>query len=449
MTSPQPTLHRGLGLPAATSFVVGGIVGAGIFRTPSLVAAEMGSPGATMMLWVLGGIVALCGALTIAELGAMLPRAGGVVVFLQEAWSPQVAFLNVWLLLFVLRPASAAAIATVFAEYANVSLSTVVETPAWFVKALAISMLLLLGWITVRGVKLSGAVQTAATVLKVLGILVIIVLGLTMDVGSVEHMTPFWPDDWGQATAGFGTAMIACTYSYGGWDASTGLAEEIRDPTRNVPRSIFVGIGVVIALYLLINGTFLYVLPFEVIANPDALVAADSMEALAGHLGLMFISGAVLVSTFGVMQNGIVVTPRAYFSMAREGLFFPAVQRIHPKFRTPWIAVACHVGGAIFILLVLKDFSTMLRYSAPAGFVFLMLAVAGVYTLRRKAPDAERPYRTWGYPVTPALFLGVGSLYLGSVLWTAPESFSLAAVVLLVGLVAWRFYFKALSSQRP
>jgi len=443
----QPDLARNLGLTEATSFVIGGIVGAGIFRTPSLVAAEMGSPGPTMLLWLLGGVVALCGALTIAELGGMMPKAGGDVIYLREAFPPWVPFLNVWLMFFVLRPASAAAIATVFAEYAQASLDTVVVTPDWFVRALAITMLVALGLITVRGVKLSGIVQTVATVLKVLGILVIIGVGLTLDVGTVDNLTPLWPDDWATPIAGFGTAMIACTYSYGGWSASTKLAEEIREPRKNVPRSIFLGTGLVIALYLLINGTFLYVLPFERIADPDALVAADTMEALAGNLGLMFISGAVLISTFGVMQNGVTLTPRTYFAMAREGLFFPAAETVHANYRTPWVAVICHVGGAVLVLLVLEDFSAMLRYSAPAGFVFTMLTIGSIYILRRKLPDAERPYRTWGYPITPAVFLLVGVAYLASVMWTRPESFSLAAVVALAGVIAWKRYFREIAGR--
>ncbi len=440
--STESDLRRGLGPLEATTFVIGAIIGAGIFRTPSLVAAEMGAPGPTMLLWILGGVVALCGALTVAELGGMMPRAGGMVVYLREAYPPVVPFLCSWLMFWVFRPASAAAIATVFAEYCEASLAHFVATPPWTVKVIALASLWALGLATIRGITVSGMIQNLATFLKLAGIGVIIVLGLTLDVGTVEHLTPLWPDDWATPIAGFGTAMIACTYSYGGWDASAGLAEEIEDPRRNVPRSIFFGTGVVIFVYLALNATYLFVLPFETISEPGALVAADTMEALAGSVGLMFISGAVMISTFGVMHNGVVVNPRAYFSMAREGLFFRGVARVHARYQTPWVAVACHVGGATVVLLTLPDFGAMLRTSAPAGFIFVILGICSIFVMRRKAPDAERPYRTWGYPVTPALFVLVGVLYLGSVAVTRPDSFLPAAVMAVVGLVAWRFWFR-------
>jgi len=440
--STDSALRRGLGLTDATAFVIGAIIGAGIFRTPGIVAEEMGAPGPTLLVWVFGGVLSLCGALTVAELGAMMPRAGGYVVYLKEAYPPIVSFLFVWLMFFVIRPASAAAIATVFAEYADASVAHFVETPTWLVRALAVSAILLLGVLNIRGVEIAGWIQRVATTLKLLGVAVIIVLGLTLDVGSTANLQPLWPESSDGWLAGFGTAMIACTFTYGGWGASANLGGEVRDPRRNIPLSIFIGTGVVIGAYLLINATYLFVLPFEQVATADGLVAARTMEALAGSVGLMFISGAVMISTFGVMGNGVSVTPRYYYAMAEQGLFFRVVARVHPTWRTPWVAIAAHCLAAVLVLLLLEDFASMMMTTAPAGWVFTTLAIASIFILRRRHPDAERPYRTWGYPFTPALFV-LGSLaWLGSVVVEKPEAFLYAGVVALVALPVWFGVFR-------
>lgn len=415
--TPPPSggsLARGLGPLAATTLVAGAVIGTGIFLSPSLVAGQVGAPGLSLLVWGLCGVLALCGGLCFAELAAAMPETGGTYVYLRRAFrSELLPFLFGWSMFFVVLTGVQAAVATAFAIYAGYFLGQLFSYGMWEQRAVAVSCIAFLTVMNVLGVSIGGRIQILFTGIKVAALAGMVALGLWLGGGvGAGGITPFLPADrtGGATLAAFGTAMIVTLFAYNGWWYSTFVAGEVRDPRRNVPRSIVIGLALVLVLYLLANIVYLRVLPFEAFQATER-PATDVMEALLGPAGGTLIALAVMLSAFGTVNAQMLSIPRIYFAMARDGLFFGWIRRIHPRFRTPaWAILAQGVWASGFAFS--GTFRQIVTYTAFPNYFFLSLAVIGLIVLRIREPDLPRPYRVVLYPITPLLFLGVFGWYL-------------------------------------
>lgn len=431
-------LIRGLGLPGATSLVAGTIIGTGIFLSPSIVAREVGDPGLSLLVWLVCGVLAACGALAFAELGAAIPRAGGTYAFLLRAFGrPWLAFLFGWSMLAVVLTGVMAAVATVFATYAGYFLEDLIPYGVWAQRGVAVACILFLTTMNVLGVRVGGRIQVAFTIVKVAALAALIGVGLLLGGGAAVGSAP--PMLTGNATGGtlgeFGTAMIVALFAYNGWWYTTFIAEELRDPGRNIPRAIILGLATVLVLYLLANIVYLRVLPFDVLQTSER-PAADAMQRLLGPPGAAFIAAAVMASAFGTLNAQLLSIPRVYYAMARDGLFFQTIARVHPRYRTPAAAILTQ-GAWASVLALSGSFRQIVTYTAFPNYLFLALGVAGLIVLRVREPELHRPFRVWGYPFTPVLFLLVFAWYLINSLI---HSFQATMVGILLTLSGIPFY---------
>jgi APA family basic amino acid/polyamine antiporter len=397
--------------------VIGGIIGSGIFLSPGLVAKEVGTPGLSLTVWIVGGLIAACGSLCYAELASALPLTGGTYVFLQRAYrSPLLAFLFGWSAFFVTFPGPIAAVATAFAEYASVFLAPIMPYGTVEKRVLAVVVILSLTAINYVSTKHGGAVGVVATALKILALLMIVAGGLIFGGADFSRLSPVLPQ--GATAAGvipaFGTGLIASLFAYNGWTYSSYVGGEIKRPERNLPVSILAGIGIVIVLYVTVNLAFLTVIPFEQLRDSNH-PATDLMHIVVGPIGAVIIALAVMISTLGAANAVLLSCARSYFAMAKDGLFFEVFDRVHPRWRTPGNAILAQ-GTMASAFAMSGSFSQILTYYAFLDYFFFTLAVGAVMILRRTEPELPRPYRVWGYPFTPVLFLSICTWYLGNTL---------------------------------
>jgi basic amino acid/polyamine antiporter, APA family len=422
-----------LGVWSTAAILIGVTIGSGIFRVPSVAAAETGALGATMLLWVVGGLVALFGALTIAELAAMYPRAGGIYVFLRETYGPEAAFLFGWTRLLVIQPAVIGAIALICAAY----VTTFVALSDGQVRLLAAAIIVLLAATNYRSTEWGARVQNLSTIAKVLALLLL--AGSVFAFGdpgggAFAGTRALGPASW----SGFGIALLAIMWTYDGWIDATYVAEEVRDPGRTLPRALAGGVLAVIAIYLLVNTAYLLALPLDEMAASE-LVAADAAMKVFGPVGASLVAALVILSTFGAL-NGVTLTgPRVFFAMARDGLFFRPVAAVHPSFGTPHVAIALAAGLGIAYVSV-RTFEQLAEAFVLGIWPFYVLCVIAVFLLRRRRPDALRPYRTWGYPWVPVLFLLASVGMLGNALVRQPLSTLLGFAIILSGVPAYRIW---------
>jgi APA family basic amino acid/polyamine antiporter len=413
-------LPRLLGFWATTAVVVGTIIGSGIFRVPATVATEVGSPAPIALVWILGGVISLCGALALAELAAALPRSGGVFVYLHEAYGPLVAFLFGWTQLF-LAPASLAGIALVFAEY----LGTVVPLSPTGVRLAAALAIILVGITGYRSVRGLGALVSAASAGKVAALVALIVAAFLLgdiDAGSFRRGAPAADEArWG----GVGLALVAALWSYNGFHEMVGVAGEVKQPGRVLPRALMFGTGLVIAVYLAANAAYLYVLPFDVLER-SPLVASDTMVRVVGSAGAAAVAAMVMISTFGTLSCLGLAIPRIFYAMAGAGLLFAPLARVHPRFRTPHVAVAAYTGFSLLFVWS-RTFEQLTEAFILGTWPFLALAAAGVLVLRRTRPGLARPYLTPGYPVVPLVFIA-------GTLWVVASALIARPVTTLAGM---------------
>ena len=328
--SEEASLVKGLGPLEVTTIIVGGTIGSGIFRAPNEIAQAVGSPGMSMVVWIVCGIIAICGGLCFAEMAAMMPRTGGGYVYLREAYgSKWVSFIYGWSAFWLVWPVSIAAVANVFATYLNevVRYTTDYSLGSWEERLVAVSCVAILTAINYVGVRFGGQVTNIFTYLKVAALGALIVLGVTLaENGTMDHFSPLWgsgPDSGFSFTA-FGAAMITGLFAYEGWTFSSFVAGETRNPKRNLPLSIIAGMLFVMGIYLAANLVYIYVLPFEQFQASNA-VASETMRVLIGDTGGLIISIGVMCSTFGGVNVQIMVAPRIFYALARDGLFFKSV----------------------------------------------------------------------------------------------------------------------------
>jgi basic amino acid/polyamine antiporter, APA family len=440
----SPELRRELTLLDATMINVGSMIGSGIFIVPATIALQLHSSLPVMTVWIVGGIVSLFGALSVAELGAMMPGAGGQYVYLKEAYGPLWGFLYGWSAFTCINSASIAAIAATFALYLGYffPMGPAART------VVAIASIGFLTTVNCFGIKLGAIVQNGFTFLKIGSLLLVVFLAFLLSAGTFAHFSPILPSEPFSSMAGpFMLAMIAALFAYDGWIEITYVAGEVQNPGRTIPRALFLSTVVIIGLYIAINGALIYVLPLHAIAS-STMVVSDAAVQVVGSWGAAAISLAVILSTFGANNGFIITSPRIYYAMAKEGLFFTWLARIHPRYRTPVPSLI--VQGIIASALVFSGtFDQLATYVVFASWVFYALSALAVILLRRRRPTAGRPYKTWGYPVTPILFV-LFSLYLvGETIIEDPRDAAIGTGIILAGIPIYYFWSAKLKAARP
>jgi len=448
-------LRRDLGLLAAASVVVGSMIGVGIFLGPRGVAQQLPTPGLMLLAWGLGGAFVLCGAMTYAEMGTLFPRSGGSYNFIKAAYGPLPAFLNGWSGVAIGKAANVSALAVGFGAVASVLLRAAfhVELSGLGQVVAAIALVLTLAVVNVLGVRHGGRLSVVATFVKLAALVTLILAGLVVLAPRVGGLTqqPFATPGQGgfDILSAFGLALIPIFFAYDGWENSTQVAEEVRDPQRNVPRSLILGTLAVLVVYVLANLVYLLAVgPARIGASTTA--AADTADAVFGSGAGIVISVAILVSIVGTVNNIILTGPRIAFAMGRDGLFPRALSRVN-RFGTPGRAIALQT--AISLALVLLPpvggrplFDTLLTYIIVDSFIFYALTTSAVFVLRRRFPDAPRAFRVPGYPWVPLAFVvGAGAFILNAFVRTPQESL----VGVLIVLAALPLYFWLRHKGKP
>ncbi|MDJ0850594.1 MAG: amino acid permease [Myxococcota bacterium] len=435
---PRDRLKRELGLTDATLLVVSGVVGSGIFLTPGRIAELLPHVGWIFAAWLAGGLLSLAGALANAELGAMYPRAGGDYVYLREAFHPLAGFLVGWLSFFVIY---AGTIATLAAGLAA-GLAEFLPGLAGSQVAIAVALTWAVSALNYAGVRWGALANNLTAALKIGALLAFVLLGPVFGAGSFTNLTATAPSG-GLSVSAFSLALSPVLFSYLGWNSSVYVASEIRDPSRNLPWSLFLGVAICTALYLLINAVYLFAIPVGGLAG-QANAGEAAARALFGGLGGTLVAAFVLASILGTLNATILVGPRIAYAMALDGLFFRGVDRAHPAYRTPSMAIWVQAAIASGILLALETFERALDYTTFAIVLATMADVAALYRLRRRKPDRPRPYRAWGYPWVPALYLLANGAVAAALLGGRPVECAIGLGLVALGLpFYWAFTRKA------
>ena len=438
-------LRRELGLLDATMINVGTIIGSSIFLVPASIAAAFSGSFPTILVWVAGALVSLCGALCIAELGAAMPKAGGQYVYLQRAFGPLWGYLYGWGAAVVINPASIAFVSVGFATY----LGFFVPLSALGVKLVAVGAIVLLTLFNCLGLRVGAVTQDIITVIKIAAVVALVVLCLVLPGGSSANIQPVWPRESLPSLIGpFGLAMILVLGAYDGWIEITYVGSELKRPGRDMPLSILLSTLLVGLLYIGVSVAVLYVLGQKATAG-SATVAADAMKVVLGPAGGALITVAVLLSTLGCSHGMIFTAPRIPYSMALRGDFFAWAGRLHPSRATPNTAML--VQGVWAALLALSGtYNELITYMVFVSFLFYALSSVAVLVLRRREPGLERPYRAWGYPVTPVVFVLFSGYLIANTILEDPKSASRGAALLLAGLpVYWYCRWRYGPSRQP
>ncbi|MDQ1613200.1 MAG: basic amino acid/polyamine antiporter, family [Pyrinomonadaceae bacterium] len=458
----QVKLIRGLTLLAAVSIVIGNVIGTGVFLKARVMTCNVGTPGKVVAVWVAAGLLSLAGALTYAELAAMMPRAGGEYVFVREGYGARLGFLYGWMQIFIAKTGSQASLAVAFAGFLNVltggSLNpTFFSVPLFgynvsfgMLQVVALLAIAITTLINCAAVAVSGHVATLLTALK-LGLVLAIGVGAFLAAGGDwSHFG--MANDGGACTgvaanarygvAGFGAAMLGALWGYDGWNNLTLVAGEVKNPQRNIPLALIGGMITIITLYVFVNIAYFYVLtPTQVAGiNPDGSnVATEVARQIFGAVAVAFIAAALLASSFGSLHTSILTGARVPYAMARDGLFFQNLARLSPKTHVPIGALVLQ-GVWASILALSGSFDTLTDYVIFGSWIFYGLTTASVFIFRRRLPNAERPYRAWGYPVVPILFLLVTGWLLVNTLLTTPVQAFIGLGLILLGLPVYWYW---------
>lgn len=436
-------LKRDLGVWGAASIVVGTVIGSGIFLVPSAMIQAVGSPKMVFLVWVVGGLLSIFGALSYAELASAMPEAGGEYVFLREAYGPFWGYLYGWTQMWVAKSGSIATLATAFFYYlANFRpdlerVFCIIPLPLGakggplevrYGQFLAMAVILLLAGVNYLGVKFGGWIQIAVTATKLGLILTIVVIGLGSGQGSAAHYLSGIPAPGG--AGGFFVALVAALWAYDGWNNVSMVSSEIRNPQRSLPLALILGTLTVMAVYLLTNAAYFFVLPAAQVAA-SSRVAADMMRQILGNRGADAVSLAAMVSIFAALNGSILSGARVPYAMARDGLFFGSVSRVNPRYHTPGVSIlALSVWAALLVLS--GRYEQLFTYVIFASWILYGMTTASVVVLRWKRPGLVRPYRTWGYPVLPVLFvLGAAGVVFFTLRQSPRESILGLALILL------------------
>lgn len=458
-----PGLVRALGLWDSILLVMGQVIGSAVFMVtggPDGVASLLPSPGALILGWIAGGVISFAGALVFAELGAAMPNAGGQYLFLREAYGDLVGFLYGWTLFAVIHTGTLAALAVGYAEYFGAfvpALGTdrVLATLPLPGGGLAISagqlnavfVIAVLSVINYFGVKEGSLFQGIVMVMKIAAFAGFVVLGVLIGRGSLGNFTPLFGAAAGASGAatggvGFGAfvlAMVAMLWAYEGWNNITFTAGEIKEPQRNLPLSLVVGMSAVTLIYVVMQLLYVYAMPIGEMMT-TARIGETAAGRLFGPAGARAMTLAVLVSVFGCISATVISGPRVFYAMAKDGLFFRRLAEIHPRFRTPARAIVWQ-GVWAGLLCLSGTYTRLYTFVVFAAVLFYALAGAAVIVLRRTRPTWARPYRTWGYPVTPILYVAVCAIVLVNTLWSQPRESGIGLLILVIGMPAY-FYWR-------
>jgi amino acid transporter len=429
-------LVRRLGFWSSIGLVIGITIGSGIFRTPAVIATRVPDPTLMLAVWILGGLISLCGALSVAELAASFPRTGGLFVYLREGWGRLPGFLFGWSELVLIRGSATAAISTVFSEYLQRSFG---YDPAatGMTDIIAAITIAFAATANIRGTQIGAAFAGVSTAAKCSALILITAAAFLLG-GPVASTANFSASGSPVDPGLFGLAIISVLWAYDGFADLSFAAGEVKDPQRTLPRAIIGGTLAIVVIYVAANLAYLYVNPIDRLAQ-SPLIAADTMQASVGRLGVTAVSVVVTISTFGALIGIMLTSPRVFFAMADEGLFFTSMARVHPRYHTPYVAIS--LAGTIGIVFVLtRTFEQLADTFVLSIWPFYGLAVAGLYRLRRRA-DVPRPYTVPGYPVLPAVFIA-GVLYLvGNALLTDPKWTSVTFAIVLAGVPVYYVCF--------
>jgi len=442
----KPELARDLGLSHAGAVVVGTIIGSGIFLVPSEMMQAVGTARLVYLAWLVGGLLSFFGALTYAELGAMKPQAGGEYVYVRDAYGPLAGFLYSWTTFLISKPASIATITTglvrileTFPVFSFFS-SPIFPHPfaLTYGQIVAIGATVLISWLNYIGIRRAGEFQFLFTLLKVAIILGIVAVGFSYRGGTWANFATEFAGAKG-GIVGFFAALVAALWAYDGWNDVNMVAGEIRDPQRNVPLSLIWGVATVGALYVLVNAAVQYVLPAAAVAGSQR-PASDAVALVLGNAGAGLVSAGMAVSMLVTLNGSIMSGARVPFAMARDGYFLRAIAEVHPRFHTPSVAIVVQCGLAIVLLLLGGSFRQFFSLAIFAEWMFYMITGSTVFVFRRREPDAERPYRVWGYPVVPAVFVLVSAALLYYTFTDNFKSSAAGCVAILAGVPVFYFF---------
>ena len=455
----RPGLKRQLGFFDSVMLIVGNIIGIGIFVTTGDIAKTLPSSGGILLIWLLGGLLALAGALSCAELAASLPYSGGDYVYLREAYGSLVGFLSGWSSFLVTFSGSIALLAVVFTAFMSFFFPVLSQDHVfWSIEFLGFPVRLSLGHIfsiaTVfvlsavhfAGVSMGALVQDILTVLKIMALVGIIVLGIVFGHGSVENFSPFFDPQKIGDLGRFGFAFIPVVFTYAGWNAVIYMAGEVEQPEKNLPRALLVANVFVIILYLAINAVYFYAVPVEKMQGAIR-VSEVATTALFGYQTSVWITAIITVSILGALNVTIMIGPRIYFAMAQDGLFFKSLSRVHPRFYTPSNAIIVQALWSS-ILILTGTFSFLLNYVSLIIAVFSALTVGSLIVLRLKHPELKRPYTIWGYPLVPLLFIAANLGIAAATLWEKPEDALRGFGIVALGIFAYLFWSRSKSARR-
>ncbi|MGO9636875.1 MAG: APC family permease [Terracidiphilus sp.] len=442
----RPELARDLGLSHAGAVVVGTIIGSGIFLVPSEMMQAVGSAQLVYLAWMVGGLLSFFGALTYSELGAMKPQAGGEYVYVRDAYGPLAGFLYSWTWFLIAKPASIATVTTglvrilgtfpVFSFFSQVWIGRPFAVN--YGQLVAVAATLLISWLNYIGVRRAGEFQFLFTLLKVAIILGIVVVGFSYRGGTWANFATEFVGAKG-GVAGFFAALVAALWAYDGWNDLNMVAGEIRNPQRNIPLALIWGVATVGALYILVNAAVQYVLPAAAVAASER-PASDAMALVLGRAGASLVSAGMAVSMLVTLNGTIMSGARVPFAMARDGYFFRAIAQVHPRFHTPSVAIVVQCGLAVVLLLLGGSFRQFFSLAIFAEWLFYMVAGSTVFVFRRRDPQAERPYRVWGYPVVPALFVLVSAALLYYTFTDNLKSSAGGCLAILAGIPVFYFF---------
>lgn len=462
-------LVRGLGVLAAAAIVIGDVIGTGVFLKARVMTCNVDTPGMVVAVWVVAGLLSLAGALTYAELAAMMPKAGGEYVYIRQAYGPLPSFLYGWTRFFVANTGGNAGLAAGFAIFINILSGGALQTP-WLlldlpgwqiavtgVQGMAIGAIVVVTVINCTAVAVSGRIAFVLTTFKIALVLGVGLGAMLLADGSWGHFAltsqggacEGVPGAARGGIAGFAAAMLGALWAYNGWNEVTYVAEEVKNPQRNLPLAIVGGILVIGALYVFVNTAYFYVLtPAEVASVPESSsVATEVIARVLGPGAATVMAGVLAMSIFGALQIAALVSARIPYAMARDGLFFAGLARLGSRSRVPIRALVAQ-GAWSSVLVLSGSYDTLTDYATFSVLIFVALVTGSVFVFRRTMPEAERAYRTWGYPVVPALFLLVSGWLILSTLWTTPGRALAGLGLMALGLPFYWYWSRAVVSNR-
>lgn len=472
---PTQQLVRSLGLTMATAVIVGTVIGSGVFKKPAVIALNVPYSGMAFLVWILAGGLCLLGALAYAEVSALLPQAGGNYVFLRESYGRLAGFLWGWVDFLIIRAGSLAALASIFAEsfhdilrnpLVQSALGWVDSNPLgfWGERLVTVSVLLGLAWINVLGTRWGGGLQVLITLVKIGSILFLILLPILAwsfssrfpVQPSTNNLQPFWPSDWKQVSiGGFGTAFLGVLWAYHGWMNLTPVAAEVIHPQRNLPLALIGGVLIIVTLYVGVNFSYYLALNGEELSQLGSTTVATAFsQRLLGPVGGVFASAAVMISVFGALNGLLLIAPRLLYAMGEDGLAPAVLREVHPRYRTPhksiWV-MAIWAGLLVVGVGVLKQYTRILaEVRAPfdvltdfamfGAVTFETMAVLAIFVLRRTMPEAHRPYRCWGYPVVPALYVMLPGFVLGNMFVSQQLEVAVGLAFMAAGVICYYLF---------